>query len=51
MTFTGFKKKNPHTFSALAGVHVGPINTFGPIFTWGASALVDVKLALATRES
>lgn len=49
MTFSGFKKV--HTFSALAGVHVGPINTLGPIFTWGASALVNVELALAARES
>lgn len=40
-----------HTFSALAGVHVGSVNTLGPIFTGGAGALINVELALATRES
>lgn len=39
------------SFSALAGVHVGPVNTLGPIFTGGASALIDVELALTARES
>lgn len=39
------------TFSALAGVRVWPINTFGAIFTGGACTLVDVELALATRKS
>lgn len=40
-----------HTFSALAGVHVGTIDTLGPIFTGGASALIDVELALTARKS
>lgn len=39
------------SFSALAGVHIGPIHTLGPIFTRSTSALVNVELALAPRKS
>lgn len=46
-----YEGQHLRTFGALACVHVGSIYAFGAIFTGGACTLVDVKLALATRES
>lgn len=39
------------TLSALAGVHIGPIDTLGAIFAGGAGTLIDVNLALVPRIS